>query len=88
MGGNQYTFKTNTQGIAFQICLVEVQVEGGSLLGFGGANPCTEERFDSGRYTTYYGRAQAVVRAEKADVVRIKVSGGGMKNEACINVLA
>lgn len=68
--------------------LMEVQVEGGSLLGFGSANPCTEERFDSGRYTTYYGRAQAVVRTEKAGVVTIKVSGGNMKKEACINVLA
>jgi beta-galactosidase len=36
-------------------------VEGGKLLGFGSANPCTEERFDSGSYTTFYGKALAVV---------------------------
>ncbi len=33
------------------------------LLAFGSANPRTEERFDAGEYTTYYGRALAVVRA-------------------------
>ncbi|MBQ5986112.1 MAG: DUF4982 domain-containing protein, partial [Clostridia bacterium] len=42
---------------------LSVTVEGGELLGFGSANPRTEERFDAGEYTTYYGRALAVVRA-------------------------
>lgn len=32
---------------------LSVTVDGGELLGFGSANPCTEERFDSGSYTTY-----------------------------------
>lgn len=41
---------------------VKVSVSGGELLGFGSANPCTEERFESGSYTTYYGRALAAVR--------------------------
>lgn len=68
--------------------LLEVKVEGGSLLGFGSANPCTEECFDSGKYTTYHGRAQVVVRAEKAGVIQVKVSGGGMSGKAQINVYA
>jgi len=37
-------------------------VEGGKLLGFGSANPCSIERFDSGTYTTYFGRAMAAVK--------------------------
>lgn len=53
--------------------------EGGELLGFGSANPRTEERFESGKYTTYYGRAQAVVRAGKAGTVTISIQGDGVK---------
>ena len=43
---------------------LNIEVENGTLLGFGSANPCTEESFDSGCYTTYQGRALAVVRAD------------------------
>lgn len=57
---------------------VSVTVENGELLGFGSANPCTEERFDSGSYTTYYGRALAVVKSQKAGTLSIKVSGEGI----------
>lgn len=53
-----------------------VSVEGGELLAFGSANPRTEERFDSGSYTTYYGRAMAVVRAGKTGKLVIHVKGG------------
>jgi len=42
--------------------LFTVSLEGGDLLGFGSACPRTEEDFLTGSYTTYYGRAQAVVR--------------------------
>lgn len=41
---------------------IQVQVEGGELIGFGSAQPVTEQRFDSGTYDTYRGRALAVVR--------------------------
>ena len=56
--------------------MLSVFVEGGELLGFGSANPRTGECFDSGSYTTYYGRAMAVVRAGEAGSVTAKVSGG------------
>ena len=52
-----------------------VTVEGGELLGFGSANPRTEERFDSGSYTTYYGRAMAVVRAGGAGRLTVTAKG-------------
>lgn len=42
---------------------VTLTVKGGELLGFGSANPCTTDRFDAGRCTTYQGCALAVVRA-------------------------
>ena len=53
---------------------LKVTVEGGELLGFGSANPRTEERFDAGEYTTYYGRALAVVRAGQSGSVNVTVS--------------
>lgn len=40
---------------------ISITAEGGKLLGFGSANPCTEENYDEGSFTTYYGRALAVV---------------------------
>ncbi|MCM1412047.1 MAG: DUF4982 domain-containing protein [Lachnospiraceae bacterium] len=39
-----------------------VKVEGGELLGFGSANPCHEEQYHTGSFTTYYGHALAIVR--------------------------
>ena len=51
-----------------------VAVEGGELMGFGSANPRTEERFDSGKYTTYYGIALAAVRVG-ATSCRVTVTG-------------
>ena len=56
-----------------------VAVGGGELLGFGSANPRTEERFTSGKYTTYYGLAQAVVRAETAGTITISIQGDGVE---------
>jgi beta-galactosidase len=56
-----------------------VTVEGGKLLGFGSANPCTEERFDSGSYTTFYGRALAVVQGTEAGELILRVSGEGLE---------
>ena len=48
-----------------------VTVEGGELLAFGSANPRTEENFDEGTYTTYYGKALAAVRVEKDCTVTV-----------------
>lgn len=47
---------------------LRITVEGGELLGFGSANPCTEESYLSGEFTTYYGKAQAVVRKTAGEV--------------------
>jgi len=54
---------------------LSVTVEGGELLAFGSANPRTAESYLSGSFTTYYGKAQAVVRAEKAGTLAITVKG-------------
>lgn len=48
---------------------ITVQVEGGELLAFGSANPCTTESYLAGSYTTYYGRALAVVRCGDGAVI-------------------
>lgn len=56
-------------------CL-KVTVSGGELLGFGSANPCTEEQYHVGAFTTYHGRALAVVRAGQTGLIQISVSDG------------
>lgn len=45
-----------------------ITVEGGELLAFGSANPCTEEQYHTGSFTTFYGRALAIVRMGKGDL--------------------
>ncbi len=61
-----------------------VTVEGGELLAFGSANPCTEEQYHTGSFTTYYGRALAVVRAGEAGLVKVSAAGGDLTGEAVI----
>lgn len=53
---------------------LKVEVAGGELLAFGSANPRTEESFNSGEYSTYYGRAQVIVRAGNGKTVQIKLT--------------
>ena len=65
---------------------LSVTVDGGQMLGFGSANPRTEERFDAGEYITYYGRALAVVRAGGTGAVTITASDGEKTANAEITV--
>ena len=53
---------------------LHAEVAGGELLAFGSANPRTEERFTTGDYTSYYGRALAAVRAGGEGSVRLTVT--------------
>ena len=61
-------------------------VEGGELLAFGSANPCTEEQYNTGSFTTYYGRALAVVRAGEAGTMKLTATDGRLSGEAEITV--
>lgn len=63
---------------------LSVSVNGGELLGFGSANPCTEENYVDGAFTTYYGRAQAIVRAGNLGAVTVTVRDE--EQEICSNV--
>jgi beta-galactosidase len=50
---------------------IQVRVEGGTLLGFGSANPRTEESYLAGKFTSYAGRTLAVIRAEQPGEIMI-----------------
>lgn len=66
---------------------VQIHVEGGRLLGFGSAAPCTEEKYTSGFFHTYYGRALAVVYAGKAGELKIHAEAdNGMQADAVVEV--
>ncbi len=56
---------------------VTVSVEGGELVGFGSANPRGEENYLDGAYTTWYGRALAVVKATAAGKIKVTFSAKG-----------
>ncbi|MDO5143961.1 MAG: glycoside hydrolase family 2 TIM barrel-domain containing protein [bacterium] len=63
-----------------------IQVKGGELLGFGSANPCTAERYDAGSFTTYQGRALAVVRARQTGAFTLTVTDGKLTEKVEIHV--
>lgn len=66
---------------------IHVSVEGGSLLGFGSAVPKTLENYNDGYFHTYYGRALAVVKAERAGIIKVKaVSDNGLHAQAEVTV--
>ena len=65
---------------------VTVTVEGGELLSFGSANPCTEEMYHTGSFTTYYGRALAVIRAGRMGTVRVEAGDGRDTAAALIEI--
>ena len=60
------------------------EVEGGELLGFGSANPCTEENYTNKRYV-FGGYALACVRAGRTPgEIRITVRGEGVASGTAI----
>lgn len=63
-----------------------IEVKNGELLGFGSANPRTEERFDEGTYTTYYGNALAIIKANGSGELTVKVSSKDSSIEKIIKV--
>lgn len=65
-----------------------VMVEGGELLAFGSANPCTEQQYHTGTFTTYYGRSLAILRAGgTGTTVKITATDGTMTGMSQITVL-
>jgi len=64
-----------------------ITVEGGELLAFGSANPCTEEQYHTDSFTTYYGRSLAVIRAGEAGSVKVSAADGDLTGEAEIAIV-
>lgn len=65
---------------------LKVSVEGGALLGFGSANPRTEESYVSGEFTTYYGQAQAIVKAGESGKLALCASYGETEERCELNI--
>ena len=63
-----------------------VSVEGGILLAFGSANPCTKEQYHTGSFTSYYGRTLAIIRADQSTSIYIKVTDGLISSMAELSV--
>ena len=57
---------------------IRIEVENGALLGFGSANPRTEESFQAKQYKTYYGHAQAVVLAGEEGAIKVSAIGNSL----------
>ena len=63
-----------------------VTASGGELLAYGSANPCTEEEYHTGSFTTYYGRSLAIIRAGAPGTIHVKVTDGDRVGTAIITV--
>lgn len=63
-------------------CSLSVKVSGaGVLQGFGSADPHTWEVFDKSVHRSYYGRAQAIIRAQNTPgQITVEVSATGMQS--------
>lgn len=62
---------------------------GAALAAFGSGNPITEENYTRGSFTTYRGKACAILRAGRTPgQVTLAVEGGGMKAEYTLDVTA
>lgn len=55
--------------------LLTISVEGAEILGFGSGERRSAETFDSGSYTSYYGRTLAAVRITDAEHAKVSVKG-------------
>lgn len=62
--------------------LLKARVENGVLLGFGSADSRTEEKYTDGKFTTYYGKAQAVVYSNSDKPLRLFVSAEGLSERS------
>lgn len=61
---------------------IDISIEGGTLLGFGSANPITEESYLKTSHTTYNGMLQAVIMPQEGvEKVNIRTVSPGL--EAC-----
>ena len=60
--------------------LLKAEVTGAAeLLGFGSGNPITDENYSKGQFTSYLGRALAVLRAGyEAGEAKLTVSAEGL----------
>lgn len=65
---------------------ITVTVENGELLAFGSANPCTEEQYHTGSFTSYYGRALAIVRTGDAGSTIVHATDGDKTSDAVIKI--
>lgn len=63
-------------------------VQNGTLLAFGSANPCTAEQYHTGTFTTYHGRALAIVRADKPGKLILSVTDSTQTELTQIDVTA
>jgi hypothetical protein len=68
--------------------LLQLHVTGGELLGFGSANPRTEGSYVKGQFTSYYGKALAVILCLEPGEVTIEIEAESLsKQKAAVKVL-
>lgn len=67
--------------------MIDISVENGRLMAFGSAVQSTEERYHTGHFPTYYGRALAVVKANESGDVRIAAKSALGESVCTVHVM-
>ena len=65
---------------------LSVKCTNGELLAFGSARPSAEEKYTSGSFTTYFGRALAVVKSCREGTVTVEVSSADKSASCSISI--
>lgn len=76
---NIYVCDDNGERVYSHDVAVDIEVKCGTLLGFGSANPTSEEGYLSTSHTTYYGHVQAIILKDKESKVEIKVNAKDLR---------
>ena len=62
-------------------CPISIQVEGGTLLALGSANPVTAESFDAHTHQSFYGMLQAIVKPDsEASAIRLTATANELSS--------
>jgi len=67
-----------------EVGALEVEAEGGELLGLGSANPYVRGNYTDTTTMTYLGEAMAIVRATEAGTIRVTVRDGSLEARAVV----
>ncbi len=90
-----YQNKTDSTVLIYEVCITDkhnnvvtdndqkifIQISGGTLIGFGSADPYSKEIFTNGAFTSYHGKALLVIKRTKKEKIHIIAHTSQLRGE-------